>query len=80
MATELILNNFFPAWPATNTRVLTYIFRLHIYFLHGPIMAVVFPVTNTLFLPFEVSTYWLEHFFILVIPIYLLRYYGGTLK
>ena len=36
-------------------------------------MAVIFPVTNTLFLPGEVATYWIEHAFLLGIPIYLLK-------
>lgn len=35
-------------------------------------MAVVFPVTNTLFLPGEVATYWIEHALLLGIPLYLL--------
>lgn len=67
---------FLLAAPATNSRALTYLFRVHIYFLHGPIVAIIFPVTNTLFLPFEVSTYWLEHFFLMIIPLYLLRQGG----
>jgi len=41
--------------------------------MHGPFMAVIFPVTNTLFLPGEVAVYWLEHFFLLLIPILLLK-------
>ena len=39
-------------------------------------MAVIFPVTNTLFLPFEVTTYWVEHALLLIIPFYLLRQGG----
>jgi hypothetical protein len=38
-------------------------------------MAVIFPVTNTLFLPGEIAVYWLEHFLLLVIPVTLLRVY-----
>ncbi len=37
-------------------------------------MAVIFPVTNTLFLPGEVATYWIEHALLLGIPIYLLKF------
>lgn len=36
-------------------------------------MAVIFPVTNTLFLPGEVATYWIEHALLLGIPAYLLK-------
>lgn len=35
-------------------------------------VAVFFPVTNTLFLPGEVATYWIEHALLLIIPLYLL--------
>jgi len=56
----------------SSTQILTYIFRLHLHILHGPLMAVVFPVTNTLFLPLEIFTYWLEHALLLGIPIYLI--------
>lgn len=48
------------------------VFRLHLFFLHGPLMACIFPVTNTLFLPGEVLTYWVEHALLLIIPFYLL--------
>ena len=65
------------AWPSTS-RLLTYLYRCNLYWLHGPIMAVIFPVTNTLFLPGEVFTYWFEHAMLLIIPFYLLRR-GGNL-
>ena len=52
-----------------------YLFRIHLFFLHGPLMAVIFPVTNTLFLPGEVATYWIEHILLLTIPIFLLKHY-----
>lgn len=58
----------------------TYVFRIHLFFLHGPLMAFIFPVTNTLFLPGEVATYWIEHVLLLVIPIYLLRHYSVPTK
>ncbi len=63
------------AWPASSSW-LTYVFRVHLYFLHGPIMAILFPVTNTLFLPGEVLVYWLEHIVLLTVPFYLLRHGG----
>lgn len=63
------------ALPA-KTAFTTYLFRFHLFFIHGPVMAVIFPVTNTLFLPFEVTTYWVEHALLLIIPFYLLRQGG----
>jgi len=54
----------------------TYLFRIHLFFLHGPLMAVIFPVTNTLFLAGEVATYWVEHVLLLTIPIFLLKHYS----
>jgi len=54
--------------------VLIYTFRIHLFFLHGPLMAVIFPVTNTLFLPGEVATYWIEHVLLLTIPIWCLKH------
>ena len=54
--------------------VLIYTFRIHLFFLHGPLMAVIFPVTNTLFLPGEVATYWIEHALLLSIPLWCLKY------
>ena len=53
--------------------IIPFIFRIHLFFLHGPLMAVVFPVTNTLFLPGEVATYWIEHVLLLGIPIWCLK-------
>lgn len=49
--------------------------RIHLFFLHGPMMAVIFPVTNTLFLPGEVLVYWLEHALLLAIPAILVKAY-----
>ena len=40
--------------------------------------ACIFPVTNSLFLPGEVFTFWLEHILLLVIPLFLL--YENQLK
>jgi len=50
-----------------------YLFRTHLYLLHGPLMAVIFPVTNTLNLWGEVETYWIEHALLLLIPFWLLK-------
>lgn len=58
----------------------SYLFVVHLFYLHGPLMACIFPVTNTLFLPGEVLTYWLEHALLLTVPVYLLRHYTVPTK
>ena len=45
--------------------------RLHIYWLTGPLLALLFPVTNTLDLPLEWTIYWVQHFMLLLTPLYL---------
>lgn len=60
----------------TQSSFIAGLFRVHLSQLYLPIVAFVCPVTNTLFLPGEVATYWLEHILLLVIPIYLL-FCGG---
>ena len=40
--------------------------------MHGPLIAVLLPVTNTLFLACEPEIYWIQHILILVVPVYLL--------
>lgn len=59
-----------------NTKFSTYLFRLHIYWLTGPLLALLFPVTNSLDLPMEWTIYWVQHFLLLLIPIYLTRLGG----
>jgi len=58
--------------PESYPRFSTALFRFLVYFLPGPTVAVLFPVTNTLLLPFEVAVYWLEHFFLLFVPLFYL--------
>lgn len=48
------------------------LFKIILNLMHLPILACIFPVTNTLFLPGEVFTYWWEHILLLIIPTYLL--------
>jgi hypothetical protein len=48
------------------------LFKTSLSLMHLPIIACVCPVTNTLFLPGEVFTYWLEHVLLLTVPIYLM--------
>jgi len=55
-----------------------HLFRIMINGMYFPLCACIFPVTNTLFLPGEVFTFWLEHILLLVIPLFLL--YENQLK
>lgn len=58
--------------------------RLNCFLIHCPIAAMLFPVTNTLLLPLEVETYWVQHILVAVAPIYntilLTREYGGKIS
>ncbi|XP_071454248.1 transmembrane protein 164 [Hetaerina americana] len=50
----------------------TVIFRFHLYFLNGAILAFLFPNTESRILPCEASLYWIQHSMMLIVPIYLL--------
>ena len=55
-----------------------HLFRIMLNGMFFPLCACIFPVTNSLFLPGEVFTFWLEHILLLVIPLFLL--YENQLK
>ncbi|CAH8830849.1 unnamed protein product [Trichobilharzia szidati] len=46
----------------------TTLFRIHIYLMNGPLLALTFPILNTRFLPFERVIYFIQHFLIILIP------------
>jgi len=50
------------AVPAGRFRCNVTIYRLMLHYLHGPLTAILFPVTECLLLPFEVSTYWSQRY------------------
>ena len=72
-----LVHIFLLAWPQNHPFV-TYLFRIHLSFMHGPLFAMLFPFTWHLTMPGEVFTYWFEHVMLLSIPLYLLRQ-GGDL-
>jgi len=49
-----------------------YLMKLHVYWLTGPLLAILFPVTNTRLFPGEVAVYWIQHGLIMVIPVFLM--------
>lgn len=54
----------------------TALFRLQMNCLNGPLLAFMFPETDSRQLPLEASIYWIQHALMCIIPIYLLRYGG----
>ncbi|XP_055592058.1 uncharacterized protein LOC129743868 [Uranotaenia lowii] len=51
----------------------TALFRLQMNYLNGPLLAFMFPETDSRQLPLEVSIYWIQHALMVIIPIFLLR-------
>ena len=49
-----------------------FILRIHLGFLNGALLAVLFPVLDTCNLPFEVEVYWIQHILMLLIPVILI--------
>ena len=50
-------------------------FRIHLFFLHAPVMAVLFPETNHRSLLGHVETFWSEHILLLSVPIIMMQHY-----
>lgn len=59
------------------SNLVTALFRIHIYFLNGAVLALLFPVTNTLLLPFEAELYWIQHAMMLIAPFHMMRLKGA---
>ncbi|XP_055621738.1 uncharacterized protein LOC129765439 [Toxorhynchites rutilus septentrionalis] len=55
----------------------TALFRLQMNFLNGPLLAFMFPETDSRQLPLEAAAYWIQHALMCIIPIYLLRTGGA---
>jgi len=50
----------------------TQLFRFQLYTVPGALIALIFPILNTRLLSGEVAIYYIQHLFILVIPVYLM--------
>ncbi|TRY69406.1 hypothetical protein TCAL_08891, partial [Tigriopus californicus] len=48
------------------------LYRLILHFTHGTLAGIYFPVDEVLKLPFERETYWLQHYFLVIIPVYMI--------
>uniref|UniRef100_A0A8D7ZXH8 Transmembrane protein 164 n=2 Tax=Culex pipiens TaxID=7175 RepID=A0A8D7ZXH8_CULPI len=51
----------------------TALFRIQMMYLNGPLLAFMFPETDSRQLPLEAAIYWIQHALMVIIPIYLLR-------
>ncbi|XP_058838964.1 uncharacterized protein LOC131694329 [Topomyia yanbarensis] len=51
----------------------TGLFRLQMNYLNGPLLAFMFPETDSRQLPLEAAIYWIQHALMCIIPIYLMR-------
>lgn len=51
----------------------TALFRVQMNYLNGPLLAFMFPETDSRQLPLEAAIYWIQHALMVIIPIYLLR-------
>lgn len=54
----------------------TTLFRIHLNFLNGPLLAFLFPEHDSRRITFELANYYIQHGLMFVIPIYLLRHGG----
>lgn len=61
---------------ASPNNIVTAVFRIHLYLLNGPLLAFIFPETDTRILPLEAAIYWIQHGLMFVVPYYLLRLGG----
>jgi len=50
----------------------TTLFRVHLGFLNGAVLALLFPATDVYLLPFELEVFWIQHIMMIVAPLYLI--------
>lgn len=60
------------------TKWTTTLFRIHINYLNGPLLAFLFPEHDSRKITFELPTYYIQHGLMFVIPAYLLRQGGNA--
>lgn len=71
--TSMIQVYLLAAKPSTWT---TSIFRVHLNYLNGPLLAFLFPEHDSRKITFELPTYYVQHGLMFVIPVYLIRLGG----
>ena len=60
--------------PSSNLSIALY--RLHLYWVTGPLLAILFPVTDSLYFSGEVAVYWVQHLLLILVPAILLPEMG----
>ncbi|XP_004927596.1 transmembrane protein 164 [Bombyx mandarina] len=61
---------------APPSKIVTALFRIHLYLLNGPLLAFLFPETASRKIFVEAALYWIQHGMMCIIPYYLLRLGG----
>lgn len=59
------------------SKEVTSVFRIHLNFINGAVLAFMFPETESRVLPFQWQIYWIQHAMIIIVPYYLLRLGGA---
>ncbi|KAL1512959.1 hypothetical protein ABEB36_002455 [Hypothenemus hampei] len=57
---------------AEPSKMVTKVFRIHLNYLNGPLLALVFYETDTRLFPLEATVYWVQHGLMFIVPYYLL--------
>lgn len=65
---------------AKPSKFTTTLFRIHINYLNGPLLAFLFPEHDSRKITFELPTYYVQHGLMFVIPFYLLRHGGKFIQ
>ncbi|XP_037951842.1 transmembrane protein 164-like [Teleopsis dalmanni] len=65
---------------AKPSKVTTALFRIQMNNLNGPFLAILFPEVECRTLPLEQATYWVQHFLLYLIPIYILKSGAHTIE
>ncbi|VDM47514.1 unnamed protein product [Toxocara canis] len=61
----------------SSQRITCFLFRFHMYTIPGAMLAITFPILNTRLLPGEVFVYYVQHIFIILIPLYMMCLEGA---
>ena len=65
------------AMPVDTFKINNSLFIMTLFTMHGPLAAMLFPTNAGLILPFESEIYWIQHWLLLLIPLYFLLVKDG---